>query len=263
MAIASSDQSSVDDAAISFHNAWGMADEDLYRLALYEADTDHHAGKPFFLQLMTTSNHRPYTYPDGRIDIPSGRGRDGAVKYSDYAIGQFLAAARSKPWFANTLFVFVADHTAGSAGKEDLPVANYQIPLFIYAPGQLPAGEFSEVTSQIDLAPTLLGLLNMDYTSTFFGRNVLRPDHAPGRALIGNYQHLGLFDGHDLAILSPQQRLRRHDDALGASRESQATATDPLLRRTIAYYQGASYAFQQGLLAWAPAKVPAAHTGGH
>lgn len=73
---------------------------------------------------MTTSNHRPYTYPSGRIDIPSGQGRDGAVKYTDYAIGEFLAQARKKPWFDSTVFVFVADHTTGSAGKEDLPVAS-------------------------------------------------------------------------------------------------------------------------------------------
>lgn len=246
------DQSSVAAAEMSFQNAWGMADEDLYHQALKVADSDHAAGKPFFLQLMTTSNHRPYTYPDGRIDIASGQGREGAVKYTDHAIGQFLAEARSKPWFANTLFVFVADHTAGSAGREDLPVANYQIPLFIYAPQYVKSGEYSDVASQIDLAPTLLGLLNLDYVSTFFGRNLLREDHAPGRALLGNYQHLGLFDGRDLAILSPRQGMRRHDDALGLSHEVQVDGSDPLLRRDIAYYQGASHAFQKRLIAWHP-----------
>ncbi|MCW8154957.1 LTA synthase family protein [Stutzerimonas stutzeri] len=250
------DQSSADEADIHFKNAWGMADEDLYALAMREADADHAAGKPFLLQLMTTSNHRPYTYPDGRIDIPSGEGREGAVKYTDYAIGQFLDEARRKPWFKDTLFVFVADHTAGSAGSQDLPVANYHIPLFIYAPGQIEPREFSGVASQIDLAPTLLGLLNMDYVSTFFGRNLLREDAAPGRALIGNYQHLGLFDGRDLAILSPRLQVRRHDEALRSSRESQAPLTDPLVQRDIAYYQGASHDYSQGLLSW---QTPAPH----
>lgn len=113
------DQSSVDEAEIHFKNAWGMADEDLYRQTLKLADADYAKQQPFLLQLMTTSNHRPYTYPDNRIDIKSGNGRDGAVKYTDYAIGQFLEQARQKPWFDNTIFIFVADHTAGSAGKED------------------------------------------------------------------------------------------------------------------------------------------------
>lgn len=246
------DQSSVADADMSFQNAWGMADEDLYRQALKVADADHASGKRFFLQLMTTSNHRPYTYPDGRIDIKSGEGREGAVKYTDYAIGQFLAEARSKPWFDDTLFVFVADHTAGSAGREDLPVANYHIPLFVYSPKHIKPAEYADVASQIDVAPTLMGLLNLDYVSTFFGRNLLREDHAAGRALLGNYQHLGLFDGHDLAILSPRQGMRRHEDALGRSREAQVGTDDPLMQRDIAYYQGASHAFGKRLIAWHP-----------
>lgn len=247
------DQSSVAEDDMAFKNAWGMSDEDLFRQTLKVADADHAQGKPFFLQLMTTSNHRPYTYPDGRIDIPSGEGREGAVKYTDYAIGQFLQQARAKPWFDQTVFVFVADHTAGSAGQEDLPVANYHIPLFIYAPALIKPREFNEVASQIDLAPTLLGLLNVDYSSTFFGRNVLREDRAPGRALIGNYQHLGLFDGANLAILSPRRGMRRHDDALGLSQETSTALSDSLMQRNIAYYQGASHAFKKRLIAWSPA----------
>ncbi|WP_447589899.1 LTA synthase family protein [Aquipseudomonas campi] len=257
------DQSSVSEADMAFQNAWGMSDEDLYAQTLKVADADHAAGKPFFLQLMTTSNHRPYTYPDGRIDIPSGQGREGAVKYTDYAIGQFLAQARKKPWFNNTVFIFVADHTAGSAGKEDLPVANYRIPLFVYAPGFIAPREVSSLTSQIDVAPTLLGLLNFSYTSTFFGRNVLREDAAPGRALIGNYQHLGLFDGQDLAILSPRRLMRLHEDALGLSHESQSSDVQDLIRRDIAYYQGASHAFKHGLLAWEAPTAVGEHVATH
>ncbi|MDZ3993113.1 LTA synthase family protein [Pseudomonas sp. Teo4] len=244
------DQSSVAENEISFKNAWGMADEDLYRQTLKLADADHARQQPFFLQLMTTSNHRPYTYPDGRIDIPSGEGREGAVKYTDHAIAQFLREARSKPWFDNTLFIFVADHTAGSAGVEDLPVSNYQIPLWIYAPKLIEAGENNTLASQIDLAPTLLGLLDFDYTSTFFGRDLLRENALPPRVLIGNYQHLGLFDGKDLAILSPRGGMRIHQNALGNSRESRVDADNPLVRRAIAYYQSAAYDFGQGLLAW-------------
>ena len=257
------DQSSVADAEMTFLNAWGMCDEDLYNQTLRAADVEYTAGKPFFLQLMTTSNHRPYTYPEGKIDIPSGTGREGALKYTDYAIGRFLAEARSKPWFDDTIFLFVADHTAGSAGKEDLPVANYHIPLFIYAPKLVAPREVSRLTSQIDIAPTLLGLLNLDYTSTFFGHNVLRDDAPAGRALLGNYQHLGLFDGINLAILSPKRGMRRHEDALGVSHEVLANDADPLLERDIAYYQGASHAFSSGLLSWKPAAATQSTLASH
>lgn len=245
------DQSSVPDKEMNFTNAWGMADEDLYAQTIKLADADYAQGKPFLLQLMTTSNHRPYTYPDGRIDILSGEGREGAVKYTDYAIGEFLRQVQTKPWFNDTVFIFVADHTAGSAGKEDLPVSNYHIPMFIYAPQHIQPREIDTLTSQIDIAPTLLGLLNLSYESTFFGRDVLRPEAAErGRALLGNYQHLGLFDGSDLAILSPRKMMRRHDDALGVSHERRADKNSELVQRDIAYYQGASHAISQGLLKW-------------
>lgn len=246
------DQSSVKESDIHFKNAWGMADEDLYAQATRIADEDFAKRQPFFLQLMTTSNHRPYTYPEGKIDIPSGNGRDGAVKYTDYAIGQFLQSVKGKPWFDDTIFVFVADHTAGSAGKEDLPVENYQIPLFIYAPKLLPVGERAELASQLDLAPTLLAMLNISYESTFFGRDLMKENALPPRVVIGNYQHLGLFDGQNLAILSPRGGLRRHDHALAGSVEVKATADDPLIARAISYYQAASYGYAHKLLNWKP-----------
>ena len=69
----------------------------------------------------------PYTYPEGRIDIPSHTGRMGAVKYADYAVGSFVEEARTKPWFDNTLFVFVGDHGAGSAGKQALNTETHRI----------------------------------------------------------------------------------------------------------------------------------------
>lgn len=244
------DQTSVPEEEITFKNAWGMCDEDLYAQTLRQADIDHAVGKPFFFQVMTTSNHRPFSYPEGRIDIPSGYGREGAVKYTDHAIGAFLEEARRRPWFGSTIFVFVADHTAGSAGRKDLPVDKYRIPLFIFAPGLIEPKEIPTLASQIDLAPTLLGLLHLDYTSSFFGRDVLREDEAIERVLIGNYQHLGLFDGQNLAILSPKKGMRRHDDALGLSDESAVSINDPLIRRDIAYYQSASYMFKNGLLRW-------------
>ena len=99
-------------------------------------------------------------------------------------------------------------------------------------------------------------MLNADYVSTFFGRNVLREDRLPGRALIGNYQYLGLFDGRDLAILGPRRSMRLHEEALGHARETKATLADALVRRDIAYYQGASHAFRERLIAWSPQQPP-------
>src|SRR6185295_3498593 len=128
------DRASVPKSEITFGNVWGACDEDLFDWVLKEADFSYAKGKPFHHFVMTTSNHRPFTYPDGKIDIPSHTGRLGGVKYTDYAIGELLRKAREKPWFTNTLVVIVADHCASSSGKTALPVNGYAIPLFIYNP---------------------------------------------------------------------------------------------------------------------------------
>ncbi|WP_428623712.1 LTA synthase family protein [Sedimenticola sp.] len=245
------DQSSTPDEEMRFTNAWGMADDDLYTQAIKAADTAYQANKPFFFHLMTTTNHRPYTYPDDRIDIPSGSGRPGAVKYTDWAIGDMIDKAKRKPWFKDTLFVIIADHTSGSAGKVALPVSKYHIPLLIYSPAHVAAQKVNTLSSQIDVAPTLLALLNMDYDSAFFGKNILAMQPEEERALIGNYQKLGLYAENRLSILSPKQRMTKqvNPDAPDPV-ETEVVATDADIERDIAYYQGASYIFSQHLNAW-------------
>ena len=94
------DRNSVAPEDVTFANVWGACDEDLFRWTLREADAAFARGKPFHHFVMTTSNHRPYTSPEGRIDLPSKvSGRAGAVKYTDYAIGRFIRDASTWPWF--------------------------------------------------------------------------------------------------------------------------------------------------------------------
>src|SRR5690606_25995064 len=122
------DRHDIPNERVGFANIWGIADEYLFDDALAQMDRAVADGRRQLLHLMTTSNHRPYTYPDGRIDIASKTGRNGAVKYTDWAIGRFFERARSRPWFDDTLFVIVADHCASVAGKTRLPPAHYRIP---------------------------------------------------------------------------------------------------------------------------------------
>ena len=242
------DRLAVDKSQIHHETVWGIADEDLYTKALETFDADHATGKPFFAHLMTTSNHRPYTYPEGRIDIPSKTGRDGAVKYADWALGDFLARAAGKPWFDNTVFVIVADHQASAAGKTDLPLARYRIPLLIYAPKLFPPARNERLIAQIDIAPTLLGLLNWSYTSKFIGHDVNRLPPGKEHALISTYQTVGYLENDRLVILEPGQRVRVETvdwDSLA----TRPTDDDPAaVEEAISVYQGASLAFKTGLL---------------
>ncbi|WP_187426745.1 LTA synthase family protein [Geothermobacter ehrlichii] len=181
----------------SFANIWGVADGDLFNHALDYFDQQAKKNKPFFSIIMSTSNHRPYTFPNGIPGIPAkGGGRGAGVRYADYALGHFLQKAKNHSWFDNTLFVIVADHCARLRGRADVPIANYHIPLLFYAPKHLEAGQVDAPIGQIDIAPTVLGLLGLDYTAPFYGIDVL---HQQGDLL---QQHpLLLNHNHDVAML--------------------------------------------------------------
>ncbi len=239
------DRTGVPSADITFANVWGVCDEDLFRWTLREADTSAASGKPFHYFVMTTSNHRPFTFPEGRIDLPSKiSGRAGAVKYTDYAIGQFLREAESKPWFKNTVFVIVADHCASSAGRTELPVQNYHIPLIIFAPGgHIAPGHFKILTSQMDYAPTLLGLLNWSYPSRFFGHDVRRIDPDEAHAPIGNYQKLGYLEKGVFTILRPRGQAT-YQYQLGDSTMTLIADRPDRTLEAISFYQAANHVYE-------------------
>ena len=198
-------RTNIDDSEVTFENAWGVCDMDIYNKVLKEADKAHSNGQPFFDFIMTTSNHKPYTYPEGAIDIPSGSGRNGAVKYTDYAIGEFIKKAKQKPWFSNTVFVIMSDHCANSAGRWELDVKNYHIPAFIANLPNAKAAKVTKLSSQIDLFPTLFSLLKWDYTSNFFGKDVFSVKLEDERAYIGNYRKLGTLQDNKVLILDEQK----------------------------------------------------------
>ncbi|KOS05396.1 sulfatase [Flavobacterium akiainvivens] len=237
----------IEDNEVTFENAWGICDEDIFNKMLRVADKQYAAGQPFFNFVMTTSNHRPYTYPSGKIDIPSGTGRSGAVKYTDFALREFFADAKTKPWFKNTVFVIVADHCASSAGKDEIDVANYHIPAFIINLAEAQNQKINKLCSQIDLFPTLFGLLHWNYDSDFFGKNVLRNEFEE-RSLMGTYRKLTLMKQDKVMILSDQRKQafylwNKQNNSLKALPMEQS-----FLEETIAWYQTADYLFNHKLL---------------
>jgi len=234
---------------ISFANVWGVCDEDLFNKSIKEADLSYSKKQPFFSFVMTTSNHRPYTYPNGKIDILSHSGRKGGVKYTDYAIDTFLKKASKKPWFDNTLFVFVSDHNGGSSGKNELPLYRYKIPFIIYAPKIIKPNTITKLSSQIDLAPTLFGLMNWSYKSKFYGKNILNSEFSP-RALIGNYQKLGLYKDDKLTILLPNATIKEFKVEELNLKDNRYREIEPIQKDvddTVTYYQSASYFYMNHL----------------
>ena len=240
---------------ITFANAWGVADDDLFRKTIKEADKSYAAGKPFLNFVMTTTNHRPFTYPNGKIDIDSKTGRNGAVKYTDYAIGKLIEEARQKPWFDNTIFIFVADHCAGSAGNTEVPLWRYQIPAIFYAPQIIKPQVFAKNVSQIDIAPTLLGVMNLSYESKFFGTDVLNNSKTIDQhSFVGTYSGVGYFQGDKLYLLKPKKEKKVFDVTIekygwNGSKEVETTDFDAQkMSDAISYYQVASYLFKNDKL---------------
>ncbi|GAA4054949.1 hypothetical protein GCM10022389_18200 [Flavobacterium cheonanense] len=237
---------------ITFSNVWGVCDEDMAKKAIQVMNEESKTGKPFFNHWMTVSNHRPFTYPDGKIDIDShSKSREGGVKYTDYALKQFFEMAKKQSWFKNTVFIIVADHCASSSGKTQLPLDKYRIPALIYSPGFIQPAVYNKMVSQIDLMPTLFGLLNFNYKTKFFGQDVLKTDYQP-RALIATYQDLGLLKDNVLTILSPKQKVKQFNlklepkDNVAADFQIHyeqipiAKENTKLVNETISYYQTAS-----------------------
>ncbi len=241
------DKRDIPDSLVHHTTAWGIDDEASFDYTLQQCDKSHAAGKLFFNHIMTVSNHRPYTYPDGRIDIPSStQSIDGGVKYTDYAINRFLKQAQQKPWFNNTLFVIVADHCAKSAGKANLPVNRYHIPCFVYAPQLIKASIEQRLTSQIDLAPTVLGMLNLNYTSRFLGYDIYKTLPGNERAFISTYQDMGYLKDGKLVILSPQQKIKAYKPDFLTGSVIGINQPDTLTNEAIAWYQGASFLYKNG-----------------
>lgn len=187
---------------ITFANIWGVSDEDMARKAIKEMNAQAKTGKPFFNHWMTVSNHRPFTYPEGRIDIPgTAKSRQGGVKYTDYALKLFFELAKKESWFKDTVFVIVADHCASSAGRTELPLDRYRIPCLIYAES-LEAKRVDTLVSQIDVMPTVIGLLNFSYESKFLGQDIFSRFYKP-RAYIATYRELGYLTPDTLSIIKP------------------------------------------------------------
>ncbi|WP_415327266.1 LTA synthase family protein [Chryseobacterium sp. MMS23-Vi53] len=235
----------IKDNEVSFENAWGICDEDLYKQSLKYADINAKAKKPFFQFVMTTSNHKPYTFPNGKIDLPQGD-RDAAVKYTDYALGKFIADARKKPWFKNTVFVIVADHCASSAGKWEINIAKHHIPAIIYNLNQAPK-KIDRLTSQIDLMPTLFGYLNWNYKTSLYGKDINQTKPGDERAFLGNYRTLGLLKNNLFTQIDDRKRVKQFNVSGADQSLSEVNfKNDDLVAETISYYQTASERFKNG-----------------
>ncbi len=168
------------------------------------------------------------------------------MKYTDWAIGDFVRKAREKPWFDNTLFVFVADHTHNGRGKTELPIENYHNPMVIYAPSHIQPAHVDAIASQIDI---LRRFSPCSVSRTNPSSSLRRHEGAAGkgRAFMSNYQTVGLYKDGAIVELRPKGDVRVIR-AEGRGPAPDKSASEALTDEAIAFYQVSSRAFHNGEL---------------
>lgn len=188
----------------SFRGTWGVSDEDLFNRAHHMMSSEE--GR-FFTLIFTSSFHSPYEFPKDKIELyeqPQAT-KNNAVKYADYALGQFLEAARNSSYWSDTVFLIVADHDERPRGDSLVPISSYHIPGLIIAEGLVPR-QFDKIASQIDLLPTLLSIANVAGTAPWVGHNLLDlPADYPGRAMMQFGRNHAYMEGQDVIVHMPDR----------------------------------------------------------
>jgi len=196
---------------------WGVSDHDVFNRANEEFRAMAQQG-PFLGIVLTLSNHSPFNLPEplpfARIATgDESEGRFNGMRYADWALGEFFRQAAQEPYFANTLFVVTGDHGFGSAPMiTPIQLSRFHVPLLFYAP-QLAAtgGERRRtVASQVDIAPSILGLLGLRQAHQSWGRNLFSPSlNDPGFAVFkpsGGEEVAALVEDDYLLIVAPKEK---------------------------------------------------------
>jgi phosphoglycerol transferase MdoB-like AlkP superfamily enzyme len=190
----------------AFRGIWGVSDEDLVRRA--NETFVAHGRRPFFAVLLSTSNHAPFEFPPGRIQLfeePANTSHN-AIKYADHAIGELFRLAKQEAYWSDTLFLVVADHDRRVFGKDLVPVTHFHVPALVIGPGVTPA-HYDGLASQVDLLPTLLDLMGLDVESPLIGRDLVGvPASEPGHAFMQYDLANGYRVGDDVVVLEPYKK---------------------------------------------------------
>jgi phosphoglycerol transferase MdoB-like AlkP superfamily enzyme len=169
-----------------FVGSWGASDEDLLNKTHEQIMKYHAIGKPFFTLAFSSSNHAPFEFPDGRIKLyeqPKATDNN-AVKYADYAIGEFFKKAKASTYWKDTVFLIVADHDIRVRGDSLVPIKHFHIPGLILGADIQPK-KLTTIASQIDLPVTLLSLMGIEGQHPMTGRDLSsEPSDNLGRAMM-------------------------------------------------------------------------------
>ena len=237
-----------------FEGSWGASDEDLMTKADETFRALSKAGKPFFSLVFSSSNHDPFEFPDGRIELfeQPKQTRNNAAKYADYAVGEFFKKARLSDYWKDTLFLVIADHDSRVGGASLVPIPRFHIPGVIIGEGIAPRQD-PRIVSQIDMAPTLLSLMGISADYPMLGKDLTRmPADWPGRALMQYDKNFALMRGRNVVILQPERDAEGYVYDPASQRLTRAQQPDAMKEAALGLVLWGSLAYQQGLYQTAP-----------
>jgi len=182
----------------------------LFNQADKELNELNKTGKPFFSLVFTSSNHDPFDIPEGKVTLPDGHDpenykRDLAIKYADYALGKFIAKAKTQNYWQDTVFLVVADHDVRVFGSEPVPLKSFHIPAVILN-SDVEAKRDTRLVSQIDLPATLLSLLGVGQATPMLGYDLTK-QYPVERAMMQYYDNFAYVENGEAVILMPNQKV--------------------------------------------------------
>ncbi len=182
----------------------GVPDDYMFRYSIDEINDLYRKDKPFFAAFMTVSDHGPYYIPD-YFEPKSKKIKQQIVEYADWSLRQFVTLSSKQEWFDNTIFIFVADHGAPLNAVYDISLNYFHTPLIIYAPRIFPANKvYKEIGSQMDIYPTIMGLINQPYINNTLGIDLLKENRK--YAIINDDDKIGVIDTSYFCIIKNDEQ---------------------------------------------------------
>jgi len=182
-------------------NIYGVSDDYLLDFALQKINKKSLSKQPFLATILTISDHVPYRFPSyyksttENINIK-------ATQYADWSLKQFMHKARKESWYSNTVFVFVSDHGQPYDRDYKIPLTYNHIPLLIFQPNT-ESKIITNIASQMDVFPTIMGILQLDYTNNSFGIDLLH--NTRKYVLFNNDKNYGVIDQEFLLIANRKE----------------------------------------------------------
>ncbi|QIM66417.1 hypothetical protein A4G16_03005 [Mannheimia granulomatis] len=186
-----------------FTATWGVSDEDLFDKANETFNALHQQGKPFFSLVFSSSNHDPFEFPDGKIELyeQPKQTRNNAAKYADYAIGHFFDLAKKSDYWKDTVFLVIADHDSRAVGEHLVPIQHFHIPALLLADHIEPRAD-NRLVSQMDMPTTLLSVAGVSGQYPMIGYD-LTQNIDPNRAFMQYDATQAMMKGNDVVVMRP------------------------------------------------------------